>query len=275
MVAPRKVLWIVLAGLFLLTGLSAQAGPQDVNPVISIIIDDLGYQHKAGLRALRLNGDITYAFLPQAPFTRQLAEQAHRQQKEIMLHLPMESEAENRLGPGALTQCMSEMEFKNRVRTSLAAVPHVRGFNNHMGSYLTRSPRLMSWLMQAMMFRDDLYFVDSRTTTETVAQQEAERRQIAATRRDIFLDYERDANIVVEQLAELVRHARRHGTALAIGHPYSETLSTLEAWLPSLQEQGIDLVPVSKLIHLRQQGRIATWRLSSFRSPRVAKNSKP
>jgi len=259
----------------LLPGLAVQAGAQEVSPVISIIIDDLGYQYKAGLRALRLNGNITYAFLPQAPFTRQLAERAHRQQKEIMLHLPMESENENRLGPGALTQCMSETEFKNRVRTSIAAVPHVRGFNNHMGSHLTKSPRLMSWLMQAMMFRDDLYFVDSRTTLETVAQQEAERRDIAATRRDIFLDYERDASIVAEQLTALVRHARRHGTALAIGHPYSETLAALEAWLPSLQQQGIELVPVSKLIHLRQQGRITPWLLSSFPSPRVVKNSKP
>jgi hypothetical protein len=167
------------------------------------------------------------------------------------------------------------MEFKNQVRTNLAAVPHARGFNNHMGSYLTKSPRLMSWLMQVMMFRDDLYFVDSRTTTDTVAQQEAERRQIAATRRDIFLDYERDASIVAEQLAELVRRARRHGTALAIGHPYSETLSTLEAWLPSLQQHGIELVPVSKLIQIRQQGRITPWQLSSFPSPRVVKNSKP
>jgi polysaccharide deacetylase 2 family uncharacterized protein YibQ len=275
MYAPHKLLPIVLTGLCLLPGFAVQAEPKDATPVISIIIDDLGYQYKAGLRALRLNGNITYAFLPQAPFTRQLAERAHRQQKEIMLHLPMESENENRLGPGALTQCMSETEFKNRVRTSLAAVPHIRGFNNHMGSHLTKSPRLMSWLMQAMMFRDDLYFVDSRTTLETVAQQEAERRQIAATRRDIFLDYERDASIVAVQLAELVRHAQRHGTALAIGHPYSETLSTLEAWLPSLQQQGIKLVPVSKLIQLRQQGSIATWQLSSFHSPRVAKNSKP
>ncbi|MGW8227368.1 MAG: divergent polysaccharide deacetylase family protein [Gammaproteobacteria bacterium] len=220
MYAPHKAFWIILAGLFLLPGAKVRAGSLDVHPVISIIIDDLGYQHKAGLRALRLDGEITYAFLPRAPFTRKLAEQAYRLQKEIMLHLPMESEGENRLGPGALTQCMSEMEFKNRVRSSLAAVPHVQGFNNHMGSYLTKNPRLMSWLMQTLMFRDDLYFVDSRTTTETVAQQEAERRHIATTRRDIFLDYERDANIVAEQLVALVRQARRDGTALAIGHPY-------------------------------------------------------
>ena len=275
MYAQRKLFWLILAGLHLSPGLGLQAGSLEVTPAISIIIDDLGYQHKAGLRALKLDGDITYAFLPRAPFTRQLAERAYRQQKEIMLHLPMESDAENRLGPGALTQCMSEKEFKNRVRTSLAAVPHVRGFNNHMGSYLTKNPRLMGWLMQALMFRDDLYFVDSRTTIDTVAQQEAERRHIATTRRDIFLDYERDAKIVADQLVELVHHAQRYGTALAIGHPYPETLAALEAWLPSLQQQGIELVPVSQLIQRRQQRRITPWQLSSFPSPRVVKNLKP
>ena len=244
-------------------------------PAISIIIDDLGYQYRAGLRALRLNGAITYAFLPRAPYSRRLAQRAHQLQKEVMLHLPMESESENKLGPGALTQCMTEIEFKNQVRTSLAAVPHVRGFNNHMGSHLTKNPRLMSWLMQAMMFRDDLYFVDSRTTLETVAQQEAERRNIATTRRDIFLDYERDATVIADQLAQLLQHARRYGSAVAIGHPYPETLAALEAWLPNLQQLDVDLVPVSELIQHNQQRRVTPWQLSSYHSPRAVKSSKP
>ena len=266
---------LAVAGFCLLPGVTTSAEVADIKPAVSIIIDDLGYQYKAGLRALRLNADITYAFLPRAPYTRRLAQRAYRLQKEIMLHLPMESDGENKLGPGALTQCMTEIEFKNRVRTDLAAVPHVSGFNNHMGSYLTKNPRLMGWLMQVMMFRDDLYFVDSRTTIETVAQQEAERRGIAATRRDIFLDYERGATVVADQLRQLLLHARRYGSAVAIGHPYPETLAALEAWLPNLQQHGIQLVPVSKMIEIRQQRRMTPWQLSSYHSPRVVKNSKP
>ncbi len=262
-----------LSGLFLSVWLVSSVDAEP-GPTISIIIDDLGYQYKAGQRAVKLNGAITYSFLPNAPYAHRLAEQAHQQQKEVMLHLPMEAETENHLGTGALMQCMSEKEFKHLVHNNLAAIPHVRGFNNHMGSRLTKSPRLMGWLMQAAMFRDDLYFVDSRTTKESVAQQEAERRKIAATRRDVFLDYERNAAIVTQQLHALLRHARQHGTALGIGHPYPETLATLEAWLPMLQQQGIKLVPVSELIRIRQQRRVAPWQMSSSHSPRVAKNSK-
>lgn len=273
MLARQNMIRIIIGGLLLSGWLVTHADTRD-KPIISIIIDDLGYQYKLGQRAVRLNGHITCSFLPNAPYARRLAEQAHRQQKEVMLHLPMEAETENHLGPGALTQCMSEKDFKSLVHSNLATIPHVRGFNNHMGSRLTKSTRLMGWLMQAAMFRDDLYFVDSRTTTESVAQLEAERRQVAATRRDVFLDYERSAGIVGEQLTDLVRHAKRHGTALGIGHPYPETLAALEAWLPTLHQQGIKLVPVSELIRIRQQRRIALWQMSSSRSPRVVKNLK-
>jgi len=271
--ARQNMIRFFIGGLLLSVWLASHADMQ-TNPIISIIIDDLGYQYKLGQRAVRLNGNITCAFLPNTPYAHRLAEQAHRQQKEIMLHLPMEAEAGNHLGSDALTQCLSEKDFKALVHSNLASIPHVRGFNNHMGSRLTKSPRLMTWLMQAAMFRDDLYFVDSRTTTESVAQQEAERRHIAATRRDVFLDYERNVDIVEEQLTVLVRHAKRHGTALGIGHPYPETLAALEAWLPKLEQQGITLVPVSELIRVRQQRSIASWQMSSFHSPRAAKNSK-
>lgn len=270
----QNILRTLIGGL-LLTGWLASQADTIYTPMVSIIIDDMGYKYRAGQRAVNLNGNITYAFLPNAPYAQRLAKQAHQQQKEIMLHLPMESEANNRLGAGALTQCMSEKEFKHLVHSNLAAIPHVRGFNNHMGSRLTKSSRLMGWLMQAAMFRDDLYFVDSRTTTESVAQYEADLRQIAATRRDVFLDYERSTDTVAEQLDELVRTAKRYGTALGIGHPYPETLATLEAWLPTLEQHGIKLVPVSELIRAQYQRRITSWQMSSYHSPRAVKNSKP
>jgi len=263
-----KRLW--LAAALWAASLAAAAGP-----VISIILDDMGYRWRDGQRAVDLEGALTYAILPHAPYSRRLAERAHRRHKEIMLHLPMESEAGRRLGPGGLHSGMTEKEFKRRVFESLNAVPHVRGFNNHMGSRLTRSPIEMGWLMQAAMFRNDLYFVDSRTTAETVAEQEARRRGIVATRRDIFLDYAPGRAVVETQLDTLVRRARRQGHALAIGHPHPDTLAALEHWLPTLAGQGIRLVPVSQLIQTRQQRRIPPWQLSSYPSPRAVKSSKP
>lgn len=273
MLARHNILRAIVGGL-LLTGWLVSQADTPSQPMISIIIDDMGYKYKAGKRAVNLNGNITYSFLPDTPFAQRLARRAHQQQKEIMLHLPMEAEANNRLESGALTQCLSEKQFKSLVHKNLAVIPYVSGFNNHMGSRLTKSPRLMAWLMQAVMFHDNLYFVDSRTTSESVAQYEAIRRQIATTRRDIFLDYEPDTDIVADQLDKLIRAAKRFGTAVAIGHPYPETLATLEAWLPTLKQQGVKLVPVSELIQAQQQRRITSWQMSSYHSPRVAKSLK-
>ncbi|MFP3874420.1 MAG: divergent polysaccharide deacetylase family protein [Thiohalophilus sp.] len=279
MSSPKSVL---LLPLLLVAAGTAFAGNERVaqtadkpQPVISIIIDDLGNQRRQGLRAVSLPGQLTYAILPHSPFTRLLANRAHRQNKEIMVHIPMEAENGKALGPGALLYDMKERHFKTAVRYNFDAVPHAIGFNNHMGSRLTASTSRMRWLMQAAMFRDDLYFIDSRTTPHSVALEQADQRKIRSTSRDIFLDYRDDEQVVAEQLTKLIEQARRNGTALAIGHPYPATLSVLEQWLPELARQGVRLVPVSRLIAIRQQRRESAWPMYSSRSPRAVKNSKP
>lgn len=271
---------VLLLGL-LLIGPAATSGaerPQPmekVSPVISIIIDDLGNQKGSGLRAIDLPGQLTYAILPHRPFTRLLANHAHRQDKEVMIHMPMEAENGKALGPGGLLHDMNELQFKTRVRDNFEAVPHAVGFNNHMGSLLTASVSRMRWLMQAAMFRNDLYFIDSRTTHHSVAGEQAGQRRIRNTSRDVFLDYREDAQVVSEQLDKLLQRAQHKGTALAIGHPYPATLEVLAQWLPTLEAQGVKLVPVSELIQRRQQRRDSVWPMYSSRSPRVAKSSKP
>ena len=130
-------------------------------PRIAIIIDELGDNLVNGLRAVRLSGDVTCSFLPFAPYTTGLARQAHFQDKEVMVHLPMDSLDDRRLGPGGLTVGMVRARFTQVLRADLKAVPYATGINNHMGSLLTQLPENMAWLM-AELRRHPLYFVDSR-----------------------------------------------------------------------------------------------------------------
>ena len=261
-------------GLFVLAMLWTNSLLAQAPASLSIIIDDIGYQLKNGRRAVELPGKLTYAFLPHSPYATRLAELAYRRHKEVMLHLPMQAKAGNKLGPGALTEAMSKHRFKIALHSALAAIPHVQGFNNHMGSLLTQDLTRMRWLMEAAMFHDHMYFVDSRTTAQSVAQREAARLGISNTRRDIFLDYRQGSVVVEHQLRLLIKRAKQKGTALAIGHPHPDTLAVLERWLPKLQAQGVRLVPVSELIRLRTQRRAPAWQMSSSRSRKVAKNSK-
>ena len=137
-------LFILLSALPAL--LLAPAGAQQ--PVrIAIIIDDLGNNLALGHEAVNLPGALTYSVLPWRPYSAEIALRAHAEGKEVMLHLPMETTDGRAMGPGGLRTNMSRVEFARQVRSSLAAIPHVSGVNNHMGSLLTQHPGAMRWLL--------------------------------------------------------------------------------------------------------------------------------
>jgi polysaccharide deacetylase 2 family uncharacterized protein YibQ len=240
---------------------------------IAIIIDDLGNNLELAEEALALPGAVTYSILPQRPFSRQIARRAHATGREVMLHLPMQSGDNRELGLGGLHLAMDREEFTRQVHASLGAVPHVVGVNNHMGSLLTREPAAMRWLMQDLSCSGELYFVDSRTDVRTVARKLAREAGLANAQRDVFLDHDPDSEAVRSQLHRLIARAQHRGSAIAIGHPYPQTLAVLAEELPRLAEQGIDLVAVSQLVEERRNTPI--WHACSSPLPTVAKNSKP
>ncbi len=216
---------------------------------ISIIIDDLGDLKKNGLRAIQLPGNVTYAVIPYTPHSQSLARTAHRLGKEVMVHMPMESMDDRRLGRGGLRLTMAEQEFKQTLKAGIAAIPYASGLNNHMGSLLTRHPGHMQWLMDILNKNGQLYFIDSRTTAQTVALQLAQENRIPSRQRDIFLDNDPSPAAVAHQFKRLVAQAKKMGTAIAIGHPHDATLALLERQIPQLETLGLKLVPVSELLN--------------------------
>jgi len=223
-----------------------------IRPSIALIIDDIGDNLSRGLRTVSLPGAVTCSFLPHTAYARQLAVAAHRQNKEVMLHLPMESEDGQAPGPGALTLDMTQAEFSRTFRSDLSAIPYAEGLNNHMGSLMTQHPERMRWLMQEIKRRGDLFFVDSRTTDATVAQRVAQESGVPNLRRDVFLDDDQHPEAIARQFSRLLALAKRRGSAVAIGHPYPATLRFLEEQLPRLSDAGIQLVALSRLLSLKQ-----------------------
>jgi len=228
-------------------GMLLHASPTYAQGKLAIIIDDIGYNQTLGRRSVDLAGNFTIAVLPFTPHGAELAERARQRGKEIMLHAPMSNEHNYPLGPGGLTPTMQRDEFLSVLRHNLANIPYVRGVNNHMGSLLTQQAEPMRWLMQELKTRH-LYFVDSRTTTKTQALITAENLQLPSRRRDVFLDDVRDSLHIQQQLLLALRKAQTQGSAIAIGHPYPETLLALESITPLLAEHRVDLVSVSALM---------------------------
>ncbi len=145
--------WGATLLLLALPGLTPANQFDDPRPVISIIIDDLGYGLVDGRRAIDLPGPVACSVLPHTPYSSRLAEAAHGAGKEVLLHLPMQPMNDKDPGFGALTLDTNEQGLRRLLEANLAAVPHVVGINNHMGSLLTRHPGHMGWLMRDL--RDD------------------------------------------------------------------------------------------------------------------------
>lgn len=233
---------------------------------IAIIIDDLGYHRAAGERAISLPGPVSYAILPATPSGRALAEAAHNKGKEVLLHLPLEAvDHEGPAEPGGITLDMSRGAFHDAFKSALESVPHAAGVSSHRGSLLTRHPGHMQWLMEEIAAMDGLFFVDSYTTHESVAMQMAAESGIAATRRHVFLDNNRSSEALEQAFERLMRAAEQRGVAVAIGHPYPETLAFLEQKLAELDSDRFRLISISEALDSLNPGtvtgsnRLASW----------------
>lgn len=239
---------------------------------LALIIDDLGDRWDYGQRVLALPGAVTCAILPGTPFGSRIARLASDAGRDVMLHQPMEALEPAELGAGGLDSHMSREQFLQTLRANLDALPQVRGVNNHMGSSLTRNTEAMVWMMEELRRRGGLYFVDSRTIGDSVARRVARHEGIATVGRDVFLDHVRTTAAIEKQLIEAMKLARARGRAVAIGHPYPETLTVLEAALPRLEQYGVNLVSVSQLLESKKQRSNPPWHVSLFPSPTAAKN---
>ena len=239
--------WLILALAF------SSASLADQRPVLALVIDDLGYSLENGKAAIELIGDHTYAILPGAAYSRKLAEHAHQLDKEVILHLPMQSiNSTAAHEPGALNEAMNEDELTGQVHSLLAEIPFIRGVNNHMGSHLTEFDFFMRPVMDSIRsYNASLYFLDSRTSPRSVAYAQARDVGLPSITRDVFLDNETNVESIRLQFDIWQERARERGSAIAIGHPHRQTLSVLQQRLPEAHT-GFRFLRISELIAERQ-----------------------
>ena len=201
--------------------------------------------------------------MPHSPHAGQMSSLANELGKDVLLHLPMQATSDDKnrfLGPGALTLQMTHSEFMEVLDSSLRSVPHASGVNNHMGSLLTRHPGHMTWLMESLKSRNKFY-LDSVTSNQSVAGNVAREMAVPNLRRDVFLDNIQSDEEIEVQFNELINIAKRKGYAVAIGHPYPETMSVLSRKLLLLDSYGVTLVSPREML-ARKKNKIALQKLS-------------
>lgn len=214
---------------------------------VALVIDDLGRSVDDLVPLERLGVPVTYAVLPFEEQTPAVVSALRRRGEEILLHLPMEPKNGEDPGPGALRLGMSDEELRSNTLSALAAVPGAAGVNNHMGSGLSADERSMSTILDVLASRG-LFFLDSRTSADSVGYRVALSKGVPATERQVFLDRDPRPEAIREQFERLLQLARERGAAVAIGHPYPETLMVLASMVPEARERGYEFVPVSYLL---------------------------
>ena len=214
---------------------------------LAIIIDDCGQWPQTERGFIALPVALTLSVLPHMRYGTAIARDAHAAGKGVMLHLPMEPVSGIEPGPGHITIAMDDAAIAEQVRADLADVPLATGVNNHEGSRATADDRVMRAVASVLAERH-LFFIDSRTSNATVAERDALAAGVPAAGRDVFLDDVDDVSAVEAQLRAAAATARRHGSAIAIGHPRAATLLAVRTLLPELAHDGVTLVLASDLV---------------------------
>ncbi len=219
------------------------AGPARV----ALVIDDLGRSLEELDELRHLGVPITYAVLPFEVQTPEVVAALRRRHEEILCHLPMEPRSGGNPGPGALREGMTPEELRRSTLAAIAAVPGAVGVNNHMGSALSADEGSMATILAVLSARG-LYFLDSRTSAQSVGFRVATHLGVPAAERQVFLDDDPKPEAVSAEFQRLLDLARTRGAAIAIGHPHAATLATLAAEVPRAQAQGYRFVAVSALL---------------------------
>ena len=218
--------------------------------IIGIIIDDFGYRNdEVSDGFLKLNANLTYAVIPGHKYSTQFGERAVKNGYEVIVHMPMEN-LSNKGGEEkfVLSTFMDKNVIQDRVKTALNQIPSAIGMNNHQGSKASADQYVMSNVARVLKEKN-LFFIDSRTTAETVAESTMEVFGVPTTRRNVFLDNDDNEEKILKQLKELTEKSEEWRRAVGIGHVKLKTLKILQKKIPELQRKGFKFEFVSKMLH--------------------------
>ncbi|MBN2384868.1 divergent polysaccharide deacetylase family protein [bacterium] len=222
---------------------------QKPNMCGAIIIDDLGLDWAIAQECISLDLPIACSILPNMPYSTKIAERAHQNGKIVMAHIPMETIDETKMKQSLpwLLVGMSLSTIETTIDTIIAEIHHAQGANNHTGSRFTADRTGMKDVLSCLKKRG-MFFIDSRTTTETLAFQIAQSMGIPSAERQVFFDNMDDDDKIRDEFERFIQLIIRDKSAIAIGHTKPKTLALLKEYGPIFKQKGITIVPVTSLL---------------------------
>ena len=220
-----------------------------IEGVIGIIIDDFGYRNdEISDGFLNLDAKLTYAIIPGHTYSNLFGKKAVEFGFEVIVHMPLENTGKT-FGEEdfVLLTSMNDNIILERINKALDQIPMAIGMNNHQGSKASADSKVVKNIANVMKGKK-LFFIDSRTTAESIIESTMVSLGVPTARRNVFLDNEDDEEKIKAQLMELAQKASELGSAIGIGHVKKKTLVVLKKYIPELQEKGFKFEFVSKML---------------------------
>jgi len=216
---------------------------------VAIIVDDMGSSMQEVRSLMAIDIPVTFSIIPGLAKSKGVAEAAHGNGGEVMVHMPMEPKGypKQRMEKNGLLLSESDEEIAAKVKAYLQAVPYAVGANNHMGSRFTENEEKMQSVLKVLKGRE-MFFVDSKTSPASVGYSLARKMGLKAGTRQVFLDNVQNVAAIKAQLRQVADTARKRGSAIAICHPHQTTIQALSSMLPAMKKDGITFVYASQLV---------------------------
>jgi len=225
-----------------------RSGLKAVTGKAAIIIDDFGYSYNDLVREfLWLNQPLTISIIPGLRESQRVARDAALANRKILIHMPMEPmEGKYIDNHYTLLAGQDPGTIRLRIRSALAEIPAAVGMNNHQGSKVTAQTAIMKTVLDELK-RQKKFFIDSRTSHESVAVQIGRSLRVPVAANQLFIDAKDDEDFIRNQMNRLAELAISQGEVIAIAHLRKRTLRLLQELMPQMRVRGVEFVDVTEL----------------------------
>ena len=218
-------------------------------PRVAIIVSGLGHSRAATDAAINnLPPEISLAIDSYARGVSYWMERAREVGHEVLLTLPLESATFpfEDPGPGTLRVLSAPEENVNQMEWVMSRASGFFGLMGVAGSKFTTNDEQMSFMLKAIKARG-IMFVDGGYTPASLAPRIALKEKAIWAAVEIDLDRKLEGREIDLKLAEFEKLATSRALAIARISNSPLSLARLSAWVKTLSDKGIDLVPVSAL----------------------------
>jgi len=228
---------------------SVSSIPPQRQKQIFLVIDDAGLKIQQAEQFLEIPISMTIAIMPHRRVCREVDQLVQQDPlKEVILHQPMEANRRSaNPGRGAIYDQMGNKEVVLILEDNLLTVPSAVGINNHMGSRVTENGRIMKGVLSFCQSRK-LFFLDSKTSYNSVVPNVAKELKVHVEQRHVFLDIVHERSAIEKAWRQTIQKAKKNGYVVVIGHAWSkDTADVIRESYQVLQKKGYTFHRLSEL----------------------------